>query len=743
MAERIKTIEWGFETLPGPLSASTGLIVAQWVPELLYLPETASRVFESVYLKINWLNTSSKNTLRANLNSFNIQTRLDGAASYTNNRLTCSVADTGENFSFETWCDATSDFNTHFLSGTEKGLTATFAFTQSNGAIDGLINPVNLTCKAIITYKYNDAGVAKKIKTIRIPLEGTNINVGSSTLGAIVGTQQQIPAFDIDLPESGIVYKNFFIEIKSGINTTTTTGQTCSFNIVGSDVPNSFGVGVMSFSSPNFSLGSTINIFNLFKRNDLTSTFSGTKNLTFLQSAFVASKWAFHQPICYLTYEYDENLSSRVFNSVNIPVNFAIDNNVSSVAQSGTITSIPFMVSEPGQIETKHCGVIGRLNAYTNLASNFNLCEVSQNAATGVFNPATMQTTMKDFVMFSTRIDSGSLRSGSFNLVSGKNNIKIGLYAITGNIVNMLQGNLLLNYISDKDSNGSDVHNKTILKLGTKPAQTNPQFLGIYSGVMSASIPENSWYLNSLGIWWQTMFQATAVNCYNSFIYTKEENIYKVSGSFTSRVYAASIAELCPFGLSYDYTAQFMNHKQDTFTFKFNPLYSRTFVFYNILTNTQSFMYSELIYTYNSISYDIFGRVQNLTGSHTSSSDVYLYSKKTGECLAKTIISQDGFYKFTYFDKNDDLFVGSLNGYVVDSYHVRNSNNRLYVLTTSGSTYGPNSLLGSKWSEAPMYNSMYMFPYRSDDYPSLSNGDQLITWETALSYLGATGTIRG
>lgn len=754
MAERIKTIEWGFETLPGPLSASTGLIVAQWVPELLYLPETASRVFESVYLKINWLNTSSNTTLRANLNSFNVQTKLDGAATYTNNRLTCSITDTGENFNFETWCDATNDFNTHFLSGTEKGLTATFAFTQSNGAIGGLINPVNLTCKAIVTYKYDDTGVAKKIKTIRIPLQGNTGSQVSASIGDPIGPTHSvldinpIPAFDIFLPESGIVYKNFFIEINSSISVSTITAQTCSFNIRGSDVPNSFGIGVMSFSSPSFVQGSTNNIYNLFKRNDLTESFSGTKSLYFLQSVFVATRWHYHQPVCYLTYEYDENLSSRILNSVIFPIELNIENQLGSANQptSGAWTKISFLANEPGNIETKNCAFLGNISTTTTLSPLFDVIEQTQQTFPFQGNLVTSQ---KRTTPFSVRFDnhSGSLRPSNFKITNGNNNINLMFRNTASSLrcVPYVEGMLCLNYISDKHTNGSDCHNKTIFKLNITPQQTNPVFAVIFTGTNSASIPENNYYLNSFGSIYKWHYNALVAMCPGtSLTFDKQENIFNFSGCYTNIKSVFLGSEMCFLNIWDDYSSFFRKFKQDAKLNNLIPTLSRTFSIYSHAnTLSSSYAQSELIYTYNSISYDIFGRIQNLTGANSSSNNVYLYSKKTGDCLAVTQASGDGFYKFTYFDKTDDLFVGSPNGYVVDSYHVRNSNNRLYVLTTSGSTYGPNSLLGSKWSEAPMYNSMYMFPYRSDDYPSLSNGDQLITWETALSYLGATGTIRG
>lgn len=478
MAIRTKTIEYAFPTDTTALATATRRDQAAIT---LFIPETVSRTFRSVVVRVGYRDT---NTTATTLTAPLIGVKL-GAAAFSDVTLGNPTANSGESQHYIFEREVTSYFVTNFGAGGSQ----TFQVgTQHTGP-----SVTNITIKVIITYEFDDAAQDTRVKTVRIPIEST-VGALTATL-ANVGTTQ-VPALDTFLPEASKVYRGIWLEAVYNEYTAGTANDAALGVSIGGAAEQLTAVhesalasscsGWVCFNQGAAPSWSTASAHNLQARSNNITTAS-----TFNHVAFVL----------HVTYEYSHTSSTRIMNSLVIGLG-TIDIPGATAAGDAAVVEANFYVEEPGTITLVQSGA---------------LIQYCQTAAVGpsiAFGGQTARAYTDSAQAFcgetflTHRVDSGGAAGAGITLARGKVTWNWSVFIGTaGFSPSSFDGFLFLNYTSDKSVQGDGAHNHS-----THWHLQGSQASGTISTITAAqffNIPESKWWLNGL-CFYSNGFGATA-----------------------------------------------------------------------------------------------------------------------------------------------------------------------------------------------------------------------------------------
>lgn len=449
----------------------------------LYIPE-ASPVFTSVFVEVGFQDLITATGGR--IAEHRCGLRL-GAAAYTTITELDDINHSSENMAGVIGpFDFTSHFTTNWT-GTSMTCDVQVYFDQNTGTTLGM---ANVTALVYVTYQYDDTA-ATQIKTVWVPLESL---AGSlPTAAANFGTNQipQLTGAGGMLPEGSPVIRDWFLVIEGNENNNNVANSdfTMSVNIDGGTTT--------SFTTQEAALGSD-RFCRWFYKPTIPATGS-SHNLQLWSS--LANKCNHVTVTLYVTYEFALTGTTRVLNSILVPIEIA-----SPLGSGGESAASRFtreiMIQEPGSITLKQSGFRINYNVQATPVQH------SWRAGGQAFRTYTALM-LVSCGMFSVqqRIDSGSEQGAGITIDRGRNSIAIDGYVFTTvNQMTNVNGYVILNYESDLGANGIGQHCHTVFKtlLPWDAALSDRNRIDDYS----FSIPESNYWIVATGFsfiqWVQT-----------------------------------------------------------------------------------------------------------------------------------------------------------------------------------------------------------------------------------------------
>lgn len=447
-----KTIEFGFDTRLTTLATATTLAGAtrhDFSAVTVYIPESTP-VFESVMVEITWRDADATGTI--NFNGYRCGIKL-GAVAFTDTDVTFAPAmgATGDHRFFRAFADVTAYFTTNWT-GASMAAQIGVAFSQASASV-----VQNITAKLIITYHHSDAATTR-VKTVRIPIQSqtttlTNVAQEIGTDGTNPAAANQIPALDTFLPESSKVYRNVFLQVEANeAANASTTNHNLSVQIDANPA--------LTRATLVQTLATSVTFEDIIPYD--TATYLTNAAHALKMSGSTTGRFRFACAFLIVTYEYDESASTRLMQSLMVPLDSrhgARYVNGSTSAQADRYT-VSLHVGEPGTITLVQSGVYFRLGQGGINAGTLVIWAGGQSVRT----LTTAAEVYANELPIIHRVDQGS----GWSLAAGKNTLYFSAYnsAAQQSMFRINGGFACINYTSDKHPSGSDKHNATTLYFG-------------------------------------------------------------------------------------------------------------------------------------------------------------------------------------------------------------------------------------------------------------------------------------
>ena len=467
MALRTKTIEYPFTQRTTSLTAATR---HDFAAETIYIPETTSRTFRSVFIEVTFL---QDNTVATNLTSVLLGIKL-GATAFSDTTTTQTFTNTGEINGFGPFTrDVTSYFTSNFGGAGSQ--------TCQVGVQVGGASTINHTAKLIITYEYDDTDTTH-VKTVRLPIESAT---GALTTSYVEIGTDQIPALTGGsglLPEASITIRQIWFEVEADDNSAGTTDYQHGLRLDagGSD----------DLDGNHESFDSASKYFRRIWRPTISNTTVAHK--IYSRTTNATSGPCHHQAIVmYVTYEFDASSTTTVLNSVMLAVGG--DYCIGATA-SGDVDAfqLEYLANEPTTLTLKQSGVY--LTWMCNVGGAVSVAVGGQTART--YSPAS-STTEQSSRFACHRFDGGAAQGSGHTLAQGYNTITVKVYTNNGN-TRVIDGVVLLNYTSGVASGGVGSHNHTTRWLARSITTTAASPFA-FTQLAAPTIPETAYYLSNVG----------------------------------------------------------------------------------------------------------------------------------------------------------------------------------------------------------------------------------------------------
>jgi hypothetical protein len=631
MALRVRTVEYAFPFATASVASGTARDFANIT---VAVPETTSRTFRSVILEVTACdNVTTAASLTAVLLGISVS-----PTARNDQTVTQTITNSGENQSFIFMRDVTAYFQTNFT-GTSHTVGARMTITG--------VATINCTAKLIITYEYDDTDQQTRIKTVKIPVDGNTGNLTTS-LTALGGVSNQIPALDTFLPEASKVYRDIFFEINTHNGGTGTNSriQTMRYN----------GTNSLASVAYQAALASDYWVRRIDKiiTGQTGAINTSIANTVEAQTANADMPFPCLSGVLVVTYEYDHDETDTVINSIQIP---AIDEagwNGGPTSADKSRFKRTFFVAEPGPITLAQSGV---------LASYIDGAAVSMVFTVGDQDDRTFAhgaTVRCGGMHHMRRFDSGAAGEPSgISLSRGLNEIQIDYYT-TGTASGTLGSNvsalIFLNYYSAKCPLGTCAHAHTTYWLN-RPWATTPRFVerSQYSPTTTPIIPEENWYSVSIGYEGKVLLSSTAVGSL-AFSFQTEIQSEEREGAgwldFYNSLYSSD-PEIGPSILWARARDDYKRHPRDPETTRLDPTVTRDYRFDVSQNATTSWQATKLL-TYHSITFEVSGEI---TGSNGGTVNLELIRTDTGEVVDKTTRTGNGSFTFTWYDNTINMIV--------------------------------------------------------------------------------------
>lgn len=478
MALRTKTIEFAF---PLQTDVDTSGTARDFTQITVYIPE-ASPTFRSVILE---------NTVYGSGGTQNVTAVLQGIAlglvARNDVTVTQTLTSSGEDLAFIFLRDVTSYFTTNW-SGTS--MTADCRLTVTGPAT------INATAKLIITYEYDDFDVKTRIKTVRIPIDG-NTGALTTTLANVGGVANQIPALDTFLPETEKVYRDIFFETYVHTGTTGNTDRALNMRFDGTTTISATYEGGATSDYPIKRIDKIIASLNTANSYNIEAS---TANVDMPFTCLCG--------ILYVTYQYNHETSTSIMNSIQIA---AFDDSGwagGTTTADWSVFSKKLMIPENGStgggtLALKQSGLL--MSMIDALALNVDLRIGAQPSR--VYAHTATQRCGAVYQM--RRFDDGASGGAGFTISRGIPQITTKFFTDSttiGSIGSNVSGVYLLNYISEKHTEGDAVHNHTTYWLNRPYTNVTLAYRHQYTPTIRPTIPEKEYHITC--------------NCYNILLQT-------------------------------------------------------------------------------------------------------------------------------------------------------------------------------------------------------------------------------
>lgn len=632
MAIRTKTIEYAFPTVTTNLSAATRRDLSAIT---LYIPETASRTFLSVQLVVD---VADADTVAASMTSWLLGIRL-GATAFSDVTTTYTIANTGDPLSFVFTRDVTSYFTANFGGGTSQ--------TCEVGVQFGAVVTANTSAKLIITYSYDDASATTRVKTVRLPLESTTTTLTDAL--ASIGSNQ-IPNLDSLLPETSKVYRSIWLDI-SGVDA---GNATTNFDLrvrLDADPETVVWVSEQALNGSRF-------VRSYWNLNSMTTNaahdLQARSSLTARFPSLVA--------VLYVTYEYDHSASTQIMNSLFLPAadEYSLAGTTLSSQRSRRRHSL--WVEEPGTITLAQSGVVLFNSGFDFMT--FNVAVGAQSFRSYGMTAGSVESSDRPICQ---RIDSGGAQGAALTLARGKNDIDVDWFVPVTDVGSNISGFMLINYISDKHTDGDGVHNHSIhcCYWTANTTGSSPQRV-ITAPDRQLTIPETSYFMNGLVLAVQGMHLIAGSFGWTLLGQVETGEEPTEGWSMLSTLFRRSDAEASRW-VRYAALDNYRRWAGDPAPGRLDPETTREYRTHCTTAHTAG---AGLWATYHAITFDVTG---NVAGSNGGTVNISIHDALTHEVLGETSRVGDGPYSFTWYDNTRNVYASARE----DATHVGRSDNGL------------------------------------------------------------------
>lgn len=648
MTQRVKTIEYAFDSRTTTLGPATRYDFTQIT---LYAPETTSRTIRSAVI----VHTCRDNETAggAFITSFLLGIKL-GAVAFNDSTVTGNI----DQFSIDTprtWTvtrDVTSYFVTNFGSGASQ--------TCQVGVQWGGVDTINHTAKLILTYEYDDSGQDTRVKTVRIPLDGTTTTL-TNTLTEL-GTNQ-VPNLDSFLPEASKVYRKVWFEVCANEVSQATTDFQLGLSLDAEGEVNDGSHEQALNGSPFYRF--------VWVRDDMTTNATHA----FKARSTVTGRFGCCNVILCVTYEYSHTSSTSIINSLYFPLNvnsgFIGYNSINSRYET------KFFVEEttPALVQS------GVYLSYSLASDEGSMTGLQAKAGGQSYRSYTMSYATferdKGQYMLSQRIDSGGASGAGMTLARGENTFTLDVqHSSQTDLLGNVGAVLILNYTSDKHANGDGVHNHSTCwsahsssMVSTSADNSN---VGMREEISTFApiIPESAFWVTTIGFVFYYLTGGLRVPF--TLVAEVKSGEGKADGwldVLNGMGYVQSEAQ--EYNMINDSSRFYTRNPADADTNRLAVETSRT---YRLSTNQESIVGGMMWLTHHGISYSIQGTASNYAGDG-SGITVRLYRSDTNEFVASTTTVAGGGFTMTWYDNTINMFVEGRE----DSTHRGRSDNQLAV----------------------------------------------------------------
>lgn len=606
MALRTKTTKWSWETNVAGLAASTQYDF----PAIIVAAELNGRTILSAIIRYSF-NVDSATTANITNRQGGVNIDAIGALDVS---VAGNIANTGDHYSLMCQEDVTDYFITNFT-GASHSVVA--RWRQVGAAV------TNLTAELVLTYQYEDTGLATVYKTVEIPLDSTVTDL--TAVLAELGTNQ-VPLLN-DLPEAGKTFHDVYFRIETNAAVTAIGNFQLGLSL---DAEAEALTAVFRAE-----LITSYWLKYIWKRTDINPASAHAFNAR----CTVAGNTYWLKVIMVVTYSYDVASTTRVRNSIRLPL--AVKGTVGSGPDNTDLSrfEVPFVIQEPGTITLRQSG----FDLYH--VATATVGDLQVRAGSQAFRDYTANTftDIGGMIPLSQRIDSGGVQGTGITLTRGDNVLTVDYYTSTITVLpTAVQGMAYINYDSDVSPLGEGAHNHTIELAMFDNLATAPL---IQEATVTPAIPEANYWLNSFGgeLW---VIASIA-----------RGHVLSVAGDSNEALIAASAfvqgADLGMYLLIGDVTEhfdRFPNDHSPGLDVEAARLWKSSHV-----GSTQHWPCGNVLLTYHALTRTFSGNVTGYTGDG-SGITVSLHRVDTGEKLAETTTAVGGSYSLTCYDNVNNLF---------------------------------------------------------------------------------------
>lgn len=433
--------------LPTNTTLGTATRLVFTMPDPIPVPETTSRTFKSVILRVSF---NDRFTVANEITAVRLGIQL-GAAAFADTDVTFTQANSGDHLFDEWTLDCTAYFNTNFGAGASQTCTAALAVATTIASNVG----GNVTAFLEYTYAYDDTVGTTRARTVMamIGSQGQALSTVQQEIGldgVAPPSTGQIPNLSTYIEEAGVTFtKHIAIIIECNNGSTSAVDGNPEIQIDATAVQLRGVVGqalttwqvyrdVYNYDPTVYSTSTT----HTFKMRDTTTT----------------SRFYQAGGIMWITYTYNKSTSTRMMNLACVALEQSNDaimtsagGTTANVAADELVFFAKLDIQEPGTITIKQSGVQLRVENNAGGSNVFKLAAGTQ--ADRTYTPLTQ---VHELVVHH-RCESGWV------LVRGSNRLQLKLYTTsrTG-FVNFAGGMVWVCYSSDVPSGGTTVGNKPL-----------------------------------------------------------------------------------------------------------------------------------------------------------------------------------------------------------------------------------------------------------------------------------------
>lgn len=614
MATRLKTLEYWF-----PNQATIADASATALSQItIYIPES-SITFKSVVCEVI---VADKQTTSTNITQRQIGLTLQGAA-ISNINNTQTYTNSGENIIHQFSGDYTSYFNTNWA-GTSRTLDCSLTInTSATGS-------ANASVRMIITYTYDDTSTTH-IKTVRIPLN----SLPTAQLAAKGAAIDTIPALDTYCPEASKVYRQTAIILQGNQESVSTTDTTINFEVdaLGPSTSNTYEKGLNSSS--------------WFRYNNIVSFDTSTTHSFYIWAN--TTDFDHLQAYMVVTYEFDPSTTTRVLNSLMLPMEFG-GGMGGPTASDYQRAERSLWIQEPGTITLEKCALLvfwDQANTMTGL---------NMRIGTGSF------ITYSNVTSSVCGGNGAMIRNDSaFTLSRGKNTFSADIYNTDAlDIGYNLASVWIINYSSDKHTDGVGAHNHTV-SWNLRTTGTVAAAVQSIISAVALDIPETTHFKNAVGL---NYVYTTNTTGNASGVHIGVERLVAEGGLIWENVYEALGGTDPETGVrqawasARDFFRRWVDGSVvDDDSTRMNLEVARR---WRVILggSAASFDHLDIYITYHSIGFTVSGATSNSNGGPIT---LHLHRADTGERVMETTVTGDTTYNFTWFDDTQEVYVDAYN----------------------------------------------------------------------------------